>query len=492
MKARSVAVITSVLSIAACQKDIPVDVSVIGPSGANPFTGAMGATRIRMGFEDDPQSVQEANVASGAAFNLSLRPTDPRSTARLRVDVLRDSTIIAQGATPQVAWVNIGSSQLRVFVQAADSVVLAPGGAMAAPRADFQLVSAGGSGAVAYTLPTGAADAPPDQYFLPAHTQRRFTYTVSSTFDGETSVVVLSGGGVLLLRGPRALVFDDSSSGSPPVNAIPNERGVLHGGSVVSDGNYGYVLGGRDDGGLRSARIDRVSAIGDVEGVSYTLATPRARAGVLTVVPPGGAATPVFLVYGGQDPACATCGSMELLTIGTGSTALASLGASIDRRTEFEATCVQRNSDRVCTRLLLLGGVDANAMGALAAKDVLIDLECARAQGAGPSCVRGELELLSSRRRGVRAAVGSDGVRVVVTGGRGATDTPNYQVDVINASDVATLRRVEGDRTITAADPAVLAMADGSVMIAGGIDRMTTRPTGSVWFLRGPIAPLSM
>lgn len=492
MKAKSVAIITGVLSIAACQKDIPVDVSVIGPSGANPFTGAMGATRVRIGFEGDPQSVREANVASGAAFNLDLRPTDPRSTARLRVDVLRDSAIIAQGASPAVAWVNVGSSQLRVFVQPADSAVLAPGGSMSAPRADFQLMYAGGSGAVAYTLPTGAADAPPDQYFLPAHTQRRFTYTVSAMFDGDSSVVPLSGGGVLLLRGARALVFDDSSSGSPPVNPIPNERAVLRGASVVRDGTFGYVLGGRDDGGLRSARIDRVSVIGDLEGVSYTLATPRARAGVLTIVPPGGTATPEFLVYGGQDPACATCGSMERLTIGTGSVALASLGASIDRRTDFEAVCVQRDANRACTRLLILGGVDTSAMGALAAKDVLIDLECARGPSAGPSCVRGEFELLSSRRRGMRAAVGQDGLRVVVTGGRDAMDQANYQVDVINATDVATLRRVEGDRAITAADPAVLAMADGSVMIAGGIDRATMRPTASVWFVRGPIAPLGI
>ncbi len=40
------------------------------------------------------------------------------------------------------------------------------------------------------------------------------------------------------------------------------------------------------------------------------------------------------------------------------------------------------------------------------------------------------------------------------------------------------------------ARPAVLAMADGSVMIAGGIDRETARPTANVWFVRGPLPPL--
>jgi hypothetical protein len=33
-------------------------------------------------------------------------------------------------------------------------------------------------------------------------------------------------------------------------------------------------------------------------------------------------------------------------------------------------------------------------------------------------------------------------------------------------------------------------MADGSVMIAGGIERETNRPTANVWFVRGPINPL--
>jgi hypothetical protein len=181
---------------------------------------------------------------------------------------------------------------------------------------------------------------------------------------------------------------------------------------------------------------------------------------------------------------------MELWTPGMAGAAVASLGASIDRRSEFEAVCVQRDSDKACTRLLILGGVDNSSAPALAAKDVLIDLECLRRANAGPSCVLAELELLSSRRRAMRAAVGDDGRRVVVTGGRGAMDASNYAVDVIDASDVATMRRVPGERMLPAADPAVLAMADGSVMIAGGIERETNRPTANVWFVRGPINPL--
>lgn len=472
---------------AACQKDVLVDVSVVGPSGANPFAGAMGATKVRIGFEDDPMSVREVSVSAGARFNLDLRPTDPRSISRLRVDVFRDTTVIAQGATPSIAWLNVGSQQLRVFVQQADSVVLAPGGAMSTPRADFLLMSAGPSGAMAFTLPAGAQDAKPDQYFLPSHTQRPFTFSISAAFDGDTAVVPLNDGGVLLLRGERALVFTDTSAGAAPVNPIPNERRALRGASVARDNEYSYVLGGRDDGGLRSARIDRVTRLGDVEAVTYGLATARARAGLVLVRPSN---PPTFLVYGGQDPACATCASMELWTTGSASTAVPSLGASIDRRSEFEAVCVQRDADRACTRLLILGGVDNSGAPALAAKDVLIDLECLRRPNAGPSCVLAELELLSSRRRAMRAAVGDDGRRVVVTGGRGAMDASNYVVDVIDARDVAALRLVAGERILPVADPAVLAMADGSVMIAGGIDRETNRPTANVWFVRGPINPL--
>lgn len=483
--------LVSALFAAACQKDVPVDISVIAPSGANPFAGAMGATKVRIGFEGDPMSVREVSVSSGSQFNQDLRPTDPRSVSRLRVDVLRDTTIIAQGATPSIAWLNVGSQQLRVFVQPADSVVLAPGGAMATPRADFVLMYAGGSGAIAFTLPTGAQDAKPDHYFLPSHTQRPFTFSISAAFDGDTAVVPLLDGGVLLQRGERALVFTDTSAGAAPVNPVPSERRALRGASVAGDNDYSYLLGGRDDGGLRSSRIDRVTRLGDVEAVTYGLASPRARAGILLIRPRTASNPPKFLLYGGHDPTCATCTSMETWSPGEASQSVASLGASIDRRSEFEAVCVQLDAEQNCSQLLLIGGVDnSSATPALAAKDVLIDVQCMRGPSAGPSCVRGEFELLSARRRGVRAAVGTDGRRVVVTGGRDAMSAINYNVDVIDATDVAALRRIAGDRSISAADPAVLAMADGSVMIAGGIDRDTNRPTTSVWFVRGPIQAL--
>jgi hypothetical protein len=480
--------------LAACQKDVPIDVSVIGPSGANPFTGAMGATRVRIGFEGDAMSVREVSVTSGAQFNLDLRPTDPRSIARLRVDVLRESTLLAQGATPGVAWLNVGSQQLRVFVQPTDSVVLAPGGVMTSARADFTLVSARASGAVAYTVPPGGADARPDQYFLPSHTQRPFTFTISAAFDGDTSVVPLSNGGVLLLRAERALVFTDTSTGSVPVNPVPPERRVPSRGDGRRRRRNGLRVRPRRPrrrrpalGAHRPREQPRRRRTRDLRPRDAS----RARGGPSAAPAHGHRRAAVPLVRG-QDPACATCASMELWSPGSAATPLPSLGASLDRRSEFEAVCVQIDNDGSCTRLLVLGGVDnTSATPALAARDVLIDGECLRGgASAGPACVRAELELLSTRRRAMRAAVGFDGRRVVVTGGRGPMDAVNYAVDVIDATDVAMLRRVPGDRAIPAADPAVLAMADGTVLIAGGIDRETNRATANLWFVRGPLSPL--
>lgn len=462
---------------------------------ADPFSGAMGATTVRVGFEGDPGSVRTVSTTPGSRFNLDIRPTDPRTVARLRVDVLRDRTILAQGASPPVAWINVGAQRLTVFVQPADSVALAPGGAMVEPRADFQLVSAGGRGAVAFTVASGRGDARPDWYFLPSHKQQPYTFTISSTFDGDTAVVPLpEGGGVLLLRGERAIVTNDTSNGTAPANGIPPERRVLRGASVASDADYGYVLGGRPEMGALSPRIDRVDRLGEIEGVPYALATGRNRAGVLRLSPRTASAPPKFLVYGGQDATCATCTALEHWSPGSAgvaiSTTVASMGASVDRRSEFAAVCVQFDQDSNCAKVLILGGVD-NATGALATKDILLDGACLR--GLAPmNCMGTELELLSVRRRGIRAAVATDGRRVVVTGGRDAMGNALYSVDVIDASDVATLRLIPGVREITNADPAVIAMADGSAMIAGGIDRNTMQPSGAVWFVRGPIAPLAM
>ncbi len=459
---------------------------------ADPFTGAMGATHVRVGFEGDALSVREVAVSASARFNLDLRPTDPRVIARMRVDVLRNGAVIAQGATPPVAWLNVGGQRLTAFVQASDSVALAPGGAMRTPRADFTLVSAGGRGAVAFTLPPGAADAAPDWYFLPAHRQQPYSRAVSAAFDGEATVVPLpSDRGVLLIRGERALVTNDASDGAPPMNPIPPERRLLRAASVASDTDAAFLLGGRGDAIERSARIDQVSEVGEVTAVSYALATPRVRPGLLRLAPRTTTAAPVYLVYGGQDPACDACRALERWSPGAAGTPVSvpvtTAGASLDRRVDFAAVCVALNAAQQCDRVLILGGVDATT-GALATRDLVLDAECLRAGGA--SCVRFELEALSVRRRGLRAAVGEDGRRVVVVGGRDASGQPVYAVDVLDATDPATITRVAGERTLPVADPAILAMADGSVMIAGGIDRETTRPSGSVWFVRGALAPL--
>jgi hypothetical protein len=476
----------------ACAKEVPVDVTVVGPGMADPFVGAMGATHVRVGFEGDPRSVRQVPVGAGARFDLDLRPTDPRGIHRLRVDVLREGALLAQGATPPVAWLNVGGQRLTAFVAPADEVALAPGGSMRTPRANFTLVSAGGRGAVAFTLPGGGADAPPDWYFLPSHRQQPYTFAVSGAFDGDTSVVPLpSDRGVLLIRGERALVSNDTSAGAPPLSGIPSERRVLRGAAVASDLDAGYLLGGFGDAIPRARRIDRVSELGDVTSEMSALATPRGRARVLRLQPRIGANPPSFLVFDGQDPACAECPSIERWSPGADGVGLgaASVGDSLARRADFALVCIAFDAEGRCDRLLALGGVDL-ATGALAARDVLLDGPCLRA--SGPSCVRAELSLLSSRRRGLRATLGVDGLRVVVTGGRDADGRPVYALDLIDASVPDAPTRRSEPREIPVHDPATLAMADGSVMLAGGLDRATQQPSATVWFIRGPLAPLAL
>jgi hypothetical protein len=481
---------TAALWAGACVKDVPVDVAVVGPGMADPFAGAMGATHVRVGFEGDPRSVRELQVSAGARFDLDLRPTDPRAIHRLRVDVLRDGALLAQGATPPVAWLNVGGQRLTAFVQPVDQVALAPGGPMRAARANFTLVSAGGRGAVAFTLPGGGPDAPPDWYFLPAHRQQSYTFAVSGAFDGDTAVVPLpSDRGVLLLRGERALVTNDTSAGAPPMGGVPPERRALRGAAVASDVDAGYLLGGFGDDVPRSSRIDRVSELGDVTALPFALATPRARPGVLRLQPGIGTRPPSFLVYDGHDPACSTCPAIERWSPGAAGVGLerARVGDAVARRAEFSAVCLSFDATGACERVLILGGVDLDT-GSLAARDVLLDGACLRDGASG--CARADFALLSPRRRGPRATLGADGRRVIVTGGRDGDGQPVYALDVIDASDPDAPTRVPGAREIPVFDPATLAMADGSVMLAGGLDRVTQQPSAGVWFVRGPLPRL--
>ncbi|MDP3277727.1 MAG: hypothetical protein Q8Q09_21265 [Deltaproteobacteria bacterium] len=472
-----------------CVRDVPVDLRVLVPDAGMLLSGPAAATAvIRVGLEGDPRSVRDTTLGAMGTFAAELRPTDPRSIARLRVDILHGTTLMAQGSSPAIAWLAIGGQRLSVFVQPTDTVQPAPSGPLRTPRADFVFLSSGGSGAVAFTLPNGAPDAVPEQYFLPTHQTRSYTFSLPAVFDGETSVVPLPlGRGILLLRGERALVTNDSSPGAAPNAPIPAARRLLRGAGVIQDTDASYVLGGRAEDGTRSARIDGVSELGDVIEIPETLAVARARPAAIVLRPRAGTTPPMYLIAGGQDPMCATCASLEQWVPGQTARAIDPGSPELSRRSEFAALCVQRSAAGLCDRVLILGGRDGVTQG-LAPRDLLLDGECLRV-GSG-SCVLRELDALLTRRMSPRVALGSDGARVVVTGGRDADNRPVYSLEILDVSDPAMVTRVEGTRELTVADPALASLSDGSVLIGGGIDRDTQRPSAALSLVRGPIAPL--
>ena len=97
---------------------------------------------------------------------------------------------------------------------------------------------------------------------------------------------------------------------------------------------------------------------------------------------------------------------------------------------------------------------------------------------------------LSTRGRRLGGTLGASGRRRLVTGGRNGDGHAVYTLDVIDASNPDAPTRLPEPRELPVSDPATLAMADGSVMLAGGLDRATQLPSAGVWFVRGPLAPL--
>ncbi len=451
--------------------------------------GPMSGTLLRVGFEGDGASVREVSFAQGAMFALDLRPSDPRSTARLRVDVLRDNAVVAQGASPPIAWAAVSGQILRISVQPVDRVVSAPGGPMRSARADFALVDLGAEGVVAATIARGTGAAQPDEYFLPSHQQRQFSFAVDELFDGDTAVVRVPGA-ILLQREARVLLTTgNAAGGDPTVNA---ERRLLRAAGIArTTPEEVYLLGGKNAANSLSNRVDKVDRLGNISATSALLSTGRERAGVIRLrYSPSGAVAPVFFVFGGQDPQCPGCMATERWTPETTGTPL-SFGPSVDRRVGFTATCVASSvvpdSDITrCTRVLVLGGADGTT-GVLATEDVQLDGECIL--NGDSNCVRRSENLLTVRRRGLQAAVGRDGSRVVITGGTDAMDAPVYTVEVLGVSDLANIARL-AQQELTVAHPASIALADGSVMIAGGLDRNTSLPSKNVWLLRGAAAAL--
>lgn len=445
----------------------------------------MAATLVRVGFENDPTSVREVAYTPGMSFSFDVRPSDTRSTARLRVDLLRDNNIIAQGATPPIAWAAVGGQIVRVFVTPRDRAFAAPGGSMATGRADFALLDLGGEGVVAPTIAAGLGAAAPDEYFLPGHAQRPFSPTVREVFDGDSAVVRIPGA-ILLQREAESLLFTgNDNAGTVEINA---ERRLLRAPGVArTSSEESHLLGGKNSANVRSNRIDKVDRLGNITATADTLSTGRERPGVLTIrYSPTAAVSPVYFVFGGQDPQCMNCGSTEAWSPASAGRAL-SWGPTLDRRAGFAAVCIARGTTgtdtQTCNKLLVVGGYDTMT-GALATDDLILDTSCIT--DGGECRINQARNLLTVRRRGLRAVLGFDGNRVVITGGTDAMDAPVYAMEVIDANDFVNLAQQE----LSTSNPASLALADGSVIIAGGLDRSSTLPAKNVWIIRGTASAL--
>lgn len=420
-------------------------------------------------------------------FQVRLTPSDPTRLARIRIEALRDGNVIGSGATPPLRWQAQGGQLRAVLMHRRDTLIPAP--VTWATARSGHLVPAGLEFAFALTLPSGTReDRPPDGYYLSGHARYAdFTVAVPREFDDESAVVTLDGAW-LFVRGPRALLYTGQMETTRADVPIPAPRQALVGASVAPfvTGVGGLLIGGRDAStGAPSARVDRVNGIDYrraplssvfADPAPPPLAAARARPEIVALeMPAMGNAR--WLLAGGQGPGDPL---LELYDERVGGVALATGDASVDRRVEVGATCVQIEND-VCTRVLVVGGRSSSGDTGSPLDDLLLDATCALRGGAGCTLVLARGQWLSRPRWGARVAL-AEGGRVLVAGGSDAAG-PVGEVETVDVSDpnAPRLGRIVG--ILPYADPALLALTNGSVMVAGG-----RNPDGSgrteIWFYR--------
>lgn len=475
-------VVAAAITIAAgCSREQPVIVRVIAPDGGDPFTVADGATHARVVLEDDASAARTVSVGPDGVFSLEIRPSRSEVIARLRIEALRDGTVIATGATPPMQWQALAGHTVTVLMQWRDSLVPAPGGAFRSGRSDVRLVSLGTWGVAAVTLPPGETmPRRPDGYDLVTHTVEELRQPVPPEFDGDTALIpVRNGTRWLLQRGARAVLY--SNDASRPVDdvssMVPGERAALVAATGVEDTvrGGGWLLGGRDAAGVLSRRVDRVNDDGTFVSVLGSLAVARARPDVVELRAGNETTLPLWLVMGGQrsgDP------WMEVYSpTDVGGTVLRTPEiASLERRTDAAAVCLVRDAQG-CSRVLVLGGRED---GMVAAEDVVIDGVCARVGGAGCTLVTARGSWLVRRRWGAKAAL-AEGARVLVAGGYDSVG-PVREVETVDVSNPSVPQPGRVVHTLTYDDPALMALSNGSVLLAGGRDASGAR--GDLWFYR--------
>lgn len=445
----------------ACQGETSLALYVVTPDGGSPFVGAGAATEARLRLEDNRTAPQRSAVAANGAFTFDLVLTSGGTADPFRavLEARNGDTLVGWGATPALRWSLLGPTFLPIFVQRRDSVVEAPWGRVT-PRlrpfvAEIEnhfVVMLGGASA------TSRVEVLNLTQLAPANGGA----AIDDAFNRDASVLRLSNGQFMLVRGCQALVWNpaDNAAAMPATDALPpGARCSIVGSTAVQDpAGGGWLLGGRDAAGP-STRVDRLGGNGRWS-MTEPLQVGRDAPAALRVGPSE------LLVAGGQGGAEAPTFERYNVSLPAGERLLRSGASGVDARTELSLVAL---NDGVA---LALGGRVAGSTD-LVADDLLIDLRCLEG-GCAWLAARGGY--LRQRRRGASAAL-SEGDRVVVAGGEAAG---GGVADAVEHLDVSAPRAPQGLGPVGSLPFAGLVTArlsTGAVLITGGNQN-------SAWFYR--------
>ncbi len=475
---RATLALLSGLALAACGRENGIIVAVIAPDGGDPFVGPDAATQARVTLQNDAGTTVLADVGAGGAFQIDIRPQD-NEVSRLRVEALRGTEVIAIGMTPPALWSALQGHIIPVLMQYRDSLTPGPV-AWVNGHADFELIEIEAGFVGVFTNVSGANNSfRPEVYDLLDHGRAGdVRQEIQGEFDGDSTVAIVgsSRGGSFpyLLRGSRFSSYSGRADAETPAPAdtIHSDRadaGIVRSTAirdVVTGG--GWIMGGRDANGP-VARVDHYDNGFVLDRVS-DLIVPRVRPQVIQLFPRG-SSQPVWLVAGGN-PA----GTAFLETYSPDARNNRTLDLGEHDRRDASVVCIA-SDEQGCLRLLVVGG----RVGSALATDSLV-LDGAAIRTAAATFVTATGPALVHPRAGASAAY-AEGGAVVIAGGdddAGAVTS----VEMINVTGVTTALAPPGGSEVgtTCARPAMLAVSNGSVMIAGGTHPDGTACTGIAFF----------
>jgi hypothetical protein len=421
---------------------------IFTPDGGDPWVGDAAATQARLRVEDQETPAQTVAVGPTGSFALQVELVRPDVRSRIVVEALREGAVVGSGGTPVAQWSSFGPTQLPVWVQRRDSVVVAPWGDGARRTRPFlfELVSP-------YVGALGGALAPASVDIFDALVIRPVpgAAMIGDAFNRDASALRLGDGSVLLVRGCVSAVWSPSANAvsTPTAHPAPPERcDVIASATLQEPAGGGFVLGGHTATGA-VARVDHVMPDGTWVSAD-PLTTPRDHPSVLRL------GENDALVAGGQG---ATADYLErwspMLTA-----AQRTLHTGDDRVDRRDGAALVTAGDGVA---LALGGAIAGATG-LAAEDVVLDTRCA---AGGCAVLLGVQPLLAVRRRDATAAL-AEGDRVLVASGLGADGMVAATVEALDVTTARSPRAGVAVGSLPYEGLSMLPLATGSVWIVGG------------------------